>query len=33
MNGVEFVDEIPPNPSGEILKRMLREQFPNEASE
>lgn len=25
---VEFVDEIPRNPSGKILKRVLREQFP-----
>jgi O-succinylbenzoate-CoA ligase len=27
-----FVDEIPRNPSGKILKRILREQFPTEAS-
>ncbi len=27
-----FVDEIPRNPSGKILKRVLREQFPNAAS-
>ena len=27
-NGVTFVDEIPRNPSGKILKRVLREQFP-----
>ena len=26
-----FVDEIPRNPSGKILKRLLREQFPDEA--
>ena len=26
-----FVDEIPRNPSGKILKRVLREQFPQEA--
>ncbi len=26
-----FVDEIPRNPSGKILKRVLREQFPKEA--
>ena len=26
-----FVDEIPRNPSGKILKRVLREQFPNPA--
>jgi O-succinylbenzoate-CoA ligase len=30
--GVEFVDEIPRNPSGKILKRILREQFPTEAA-
>ena len=29
--GVEFVDEIPRNPSGKILKRLLREQFPDPA--
>jgi acyl-CoA synthetase (AMP-forming)/AMP-acid ligase II len=29
--GVEFIDEIPRNPSGKILKRVLREQFPSEA--
>jgi acyl-CoA synthetase (AMP-forming)/AMP-acid ligase II len=28
---VEFIDEIPRNPSGKILKRILREQFPTEA--
>ncbi|MEM7413799.1 MAG: long-chain fatty acid--CoA ligase, partial [Myxococcota bacterium] len=28
---VEFVDEIPRNPSGKILKRILREQFPGPA--
>ena len=28
---VEFVDEIPRNPSGKILKRVLREQFPADA--
>ncbi len=28
---VVFVDEIPRNPSGKILKRILREQFPTEA--
>lgn len=27
-----FVDEIPRNPSGKILKRILREQFPKEAA-
>ncbi len=29
--GVEFVDSIPRNPSGKILKRILREQFPGPA--
>jgi len=29
---VEFVDEIPRNPSGKILKRVLREQFPGPAA-
>lgn len=28
---VEFVSEIPRNPSGKILKRVLREQFPDAA--
>jgi acyl-coenzyme A synthetase/AMP-(fatty) acid ligase len=28
---VEFVDEIPRNPSGKILKRVLREQFDSDA--
>ena len=28
---VEFVDQIPRNPSGKILKRILREQFPGPA--
>ncbi len=27
-----FVDEIPRNPSGKILKRVLREQFPTQAA-
>jgi len=27
-----FVDEIPRNPSGKILKRLLREQFPHDAA-
>ena len=27
-----FVDEIPRNPSGKILKRVLREQFPDAAA-
>lgn len=30
--GVEFVDTIPRNPSGKILKRVLREQFPGPAA-
>ncbi len=30
---VKFVDEIPRNPSGKILKRLLREQFPDPAPE
>jgi acyl-CoA synthetase (AMP-forming)/AMP-acid ligase II len=29
--GAVFVDEIPRNPSGKALKRLLREQFPNPA--
>lgn len=29
--GVAFVEEIPRNPSGKILKRILREQFPGPA--
>ena len=29
--GVVFVDEIPRNPSGKILKRVLRDQFPGPA--
>ena len=29
--GVGFVDEIPRNPTGKILKRVLREQFPGPA--
>jgi acyl-CoA synthetase (AMP-forming)/AMP-acid ligase II len=29
--GVAFVSEIPRNPSGKILKRVLREQFPGPA--
>jgi acyl-CoA synthetase (AMP-forming)/AMP-acid ligase II len=31
--GVAFVDAIPRNPSGKILKRVLREQFPGTAEE
>ena len=30
---VEFVDEIPRNLTGKILKRVLREQFPGPAPE
>jgi len=29
--GAAFVEEIPRNPSGKILKRILREQFPKDA--
>jgi len=29
--GAAFVDEIPRNPSGKVLKRVLREQFPGPA--
>jgi acyl-CoA synthetase (AMP-forming)/AMP-acid ligase II len=28
---VEFIEEIPRNPSGKILKRVLREQFDRNA--
>jgi acyl-CoA synthetase (AMP-forming)/AMP-acid ligase II len=31
--GVAFIDIIPRNPSGKVLKRVLREQFPGPASE
>ncbi|HEM47509.1 MAG TPA: 2-succinylbenzoyl-CoA synthetase, partial [Alphaproteobacteria bacterium] len=31
--GVAFVDEIPRNPSGKALKRLLRERFPGPAPE
>lgn len=31
--GVAFIDQIPRNPSGKILKRVLREQFPEPAPE
>ncbi len=31
--GVGFIDEIPRNPTGKVLKRLLREQFPGPASE
>jgi acyl-CoA synthetase (AMP-forming)/AMP-acid ligase II len=30
---VRFVDEIPRNPAGKILKRILRERFPEPAAE
>ena len=30
--GAAFVDEVPRNPSGKILKRILREQFPGPAA-
>ena len=30
---VEFVEEIPRNPTGKVLKRLLREQFPGPAAE
>jgi acyl-CoA synthetase (AMP-forming)/AMP-acid ligase II len=30
---VEFIEEIPRNPTGKILKRVLREQFPGPAPE
>ncbi|MEL0153197.1 MAG: 2-succinylbenzoyl-CoA synthetase, partial [Halieaceae bacterium] len=30
---VEFTDIIPRNPSGKILKRVLREQYPADAAE
>ncbi|MFP6640869.1 MAG: long-chain fatty acid--CoA ligase, partial [Myxococcota bacterium] len=33
VKAVEFVDEIPRNPSGKILKRLLREMFPCDAPE
>ncbi|MFP8875162.1 MAG: AMP-binding protein, partial [Myxococcota bacterium] len=33
VKAVEFTDVIPRNPSGKILKRELREQFPQEAPE
>jgi O-succinylbenzoate-CoA ligase len=31
--GVTFIDQIPRNPSGKILKRVLREQFPEPSPE
>jgi acyl-CoA synthetase (AMP-forming)/AMP-acid ligase II len=31
--GAVFIDEIPRNPSGKILKRVLREHFPGPAPE
>jgi acyl-CoA synthetase (AMP-forming)/AMP-acid ligase II len=30
---VRFVDEIPRNPAGKILKRVLRERFPEPAAQ
>jgi acyl-CoA synthetase (AMP-forming)/AMP-acid ligase II len=30
---VRFVDEIPRNPAGKILKRVLRERFPEPAAD
>jgi 4-coumarate--CoA ligase len=30
LGGVSFVDQIPKNPSGKILKRVYREQFKRE---
>src|SRR5262245_57052821 len=33
LKGVAFIDEIPRNPSGKVLKRVLREQFPGPAPE
>lgn len=30
---VKFVEEIPRNPSGKILKRVLRDQYPEPARE
>jgi len=30
---VRFIDEIPRNPAGKILKRVLRDQFPEPAAE
>jgi fatty-acyl-CoA synthase len=30
---IYFVDEVPRNPSGKILKRLLRERFPGPAPE
>jgi acyl-CoA synthetase (AMP-forming)/AMP-acid ligase II len=33
VKAVEFVSEIPRNPSGKILKRVLREEFPYSAAE
>jgi len=31
--GAVFIKEIPRNPSGKVLKRILREQFPDAAKE
>ena len=30
---VEFVESIPRNPTGKVLKRILRDQFPGPAAE
>ena len=30
---VEFIDEIPRNPTGKILKRLLRDRFPGPAAD
>ena len=31
--GVAFIDELPRNPTGKVLKRILRDQFPGPAAE
>jgi acyl-CoA synthetase (AMP-forming)/AMP-acid ligase II len=31
--GVRFIDEIPRNPTGKVLKRVLREQYPEPAAQ
>ena len=31
--GVEFIDAIPRNPTGKVLKRVLREQYDTPAAE
>ena len=30
-DGVAFIDALPRNPSGKILKRVLRDEFPGPA--